>query len=87
MLAPKHVLYEGRYLPLTPKESELLYELAKLGGRTVSAAILGGWLSATENPSDLAQVMVCKIRKALRGVVPCPIETDFARGYRWRELA
>lgn len=85
-LTTGQTLYNGRSLPLTVTEARLLFELAKIGGRLVKGEILGGWISASGHPAQLARVMVWRIRKAL-GKDRTPIETVGQLGYCWKDVA
>jgi DNA-binding response OmpR family regulator len=78
-------IYNGqRIKTLTGAEACVLFSVAKAKGRCIAADAVGNRVSDTEDPGNLAAVLVCRIRKKLSDIgVPSPIETVWHSGYRW----
>jgi DNA-binding response OmpR family regulator len=78
------VTFEGRQVPFTKAEHNLLHTLARAEGRCVESAVLGERLGESEDPVNTARVLILRIRRRCWNAgAPNPIRTVWGRGYRW----
>jgi DNA-binding response OmpR family regulator len=76
--------YRGRDIDLTSGEALLLHAIAAQHGRVVPSATLGQRISDSEDPRNVAQVFICRVRQKLHGAaLPVPFHNVRGRGYAW----
>ena len=77
---------DGQRLEAPPQVHELLGSIMLASGRTVSREVLRDRLgSEAERPNGVTSVLLHRARRLFSELdVPCPIETVWTQGLRWR---
>jgi DNA-binding response OmpR family regulator len=70
-------------LALTPGEAGTLYTIAAGRGRRIRAEAISNRIGNARETSNVAQVMVCRLRKKLGPCSPIRSERGRAGGYWW----
>ena len=85
MLDPRGVVsFGGRGIDITSGEAMLLHTIASEQGRVLRAETIGQRISDSDDPGNVAQVTVCRVRQKLRdAALPVPFHNVRGRGYAW----
>ena len=80
-LSPWLIEFDGRRVPVTPAEANVLYTLARAGGVIVAPEAIGERFGSRDPSRDTVRALVMRLRKKLGS--RCPVETIRNHGYRW----